>query len=112
LKTILHRFQVVGIQNILLKDCASFEEISSGVALCPLRDLDLLVRPGETISAIGELKILGYESLMPERTVNSSLLFENEVLLAKPGPIKTVIEIHWSFLDSPCYQHYLEFCDR
>ena len=49
LKTILHRFQVVGIQNILLKDCASFEEIYSGVALCPLRDLDLLVRPGETI---------------------------------------------------------------
>jgi hypothetical protein len=108
LKTILHRFEVVGIPNILLKGCALSKEIYGGVALRPLTDLDLLVRPGETKSALGELKLLGYESLMPERGENSSLLFENEVLLVKPGPFRTVIEIHWSLLDSPYYQHYLD----
>ena len=50
--------------------------------------------PSRKKSAFGELKILDYESLIPEPGINSSLLFENEVLLAKPGPIKTVIEIH------------------
>jgi hypothetical protein len=108
LKTILSRYKVVGIPNILLKGVALSNEIYSGVALRPLTDMDLLVHPGETESALEELKILGYESLMPERGGNSSLLFENEVLLAKPGPIRTVIEIHWSLLDSPYYQHYLD----
>ncbi len=108
LKTILRRFQALGIPNILLKGVALSKEIYGGVALRPLTDMDLLVRPGETKSALRELKLLGYESLMPERGVNSSLLFENEVLLVKPGPIRTVIEIHWSLLDSPYYQHYLD----
>jgi hypothetical protein len=108
LKTILRRFEVVGILNILLKGCALSKEIYDGVALRPLTDMDLLVRPGEIKSALVELKLLGYESLMPERGVNSSLLFENEVLLVKPGPIRTVIEIHWSLLDSPYYQHHLD----
>jgi hypothetical protein len=108
LKTILHRFEVVGIPNILLKGVALSKEIYGGVALRPMMDMDFMVRPGETKSALGELKLLGYESLMPERGVDSSLLFENEVLLVKPGPIKTVIEIHWSLLDSPYYQHYLD----
>ena len=108
LKTILRRFEVAGIPNILLKGCALSKEIYGGVALRPLTDMDLLVRPGETKSALRELKLLGYESLMPERGVNSSLLFENEVLLVKPGPFRTVIEIHWSLLDSPYYQHYLD----
>ncbi len=108
LKNILRRFKVVGIPNILLKGVALSKEIYGGVALRPLTDMDLLVHPGETESALGELKLFGYESLMPERGVNSSLLFENEVLLAKPGPIRTVIEIHWSLLDSPYYQHYLD----
>ena len=108
LKTILRRFEDTGIPNILLKGCALSKEIYGGVALRPVIDMDLLVRPGKTQSALGELKSLGYDSLMPERGVNSSLLFENEVLLAKPGPIRTVIEIHWSLLDSPYYQHYLD----
>ncbi|MGB6421749.1 MAG: nucleotidyltransferase family protein [Anaerolineales bacterium] len=108
LKTILRRFEVAGIPNILLKGCALSKEIYGGVALRPLTDMDLLVRPGETKSALRELKLLGYESLKPERGVNSSLLFENEVLLVKPGLFRTVIEIHWSLLDSPYYQHYLD----
>ena len=108
LKTILRRFEVAGIPNILLKGCALSKEIYGGVALRPVTDMDLLVHPGEIESALKVLKSLGYDSLMPERGVNSSLLFENEVLLAKPGPIRTVIEIHWSLLDSPYYQHYLD----
>ncbi len=107
LKTILRRFEVAGIQNILLKGCALSKEIYGSVALRPVTDMDLLVHPGETESALKVLKSLGYDSLMPERGVNSSLLFENEVLLTKPGPIRTVIEIHWSLLDSPYYQSYL-----
>ena len=108
LKTVLHRFEVVGIPNILLKGVVLSKEIYGDIALRPLTDMDLLVHPVETDSALKVLKSLGYDSLIPERGVNSSLLFENEVLLVKPGPIRTVIEIHWSLLDSPYYQHFLD----
>ena len=108
LKTILRRFEVVGIPNILLKGVVLSKEIYGDIALRPLTDMDLLVHPVETDSALKVLKSLGYDSLIPERGVNSSLLFENEVLLVKPGPIRTVIEIHWSLLDSPYYQHFLD----
>jgi hypothetical protein len=108
LKTVLHRFEVVGIPNIILKGVALSKEIYGDIALRPLTDMDLLIHPGEIESALKVLKSLGYDSLMTERGENSSLLFENEVLLVKPGPIRTVIEIHWSLLDSPYYQHFLD----
>ena len=108
LKTVLSRFEVAGIPTILLKGVALSKEIYADVALRPLTDMDLLVHPEETESALNILKSLGYDSLMPERGEKSSLLFENEVLLVKPGPLRTVIEIHWSLLDSPHYQHYLD----
>ena len=55
LKTILRRFEVAGIPNILLKGCALSKEIYGDVPLRPLTDMGLLVRPGETKSALGEL---------------------------------------------------------
>ncbi len=110
LKTILRRFEVAGIPNILLKGCALSKEIYGGVALRPLTDMDLLIHPGETKSALGELKFLGYKSFIPERGVSSSYFFENGVLLVIPGPIRTMIEIHWSLQDSPEFHHYPDMC--
>lgn len=39
-------------------------------------DMDLLVRIGETESALGELKFLGYKSFVPEQGVNSSIFLK------------------------------------
>ena len=106
-KAILHRFEVVGISNILLKGAAISKEIYGDIALRPSFDLDLLVCPVDTERALEELTSLGFKTVMAERGPDSVFLYENEMALDKSGPIRTAIEIHWSLIDSPYYQHYL-----
>jgi hypothetical protein len=104
---VLRRLAAADVQVVLLKGAALAETVYHDIAARPMGDLDLLVQREAVIPALGLLAELGYTATHAEAFAGVTLDFENEVQLLKPGPVDTLIEIHWSLLNSPHYQHKL-----
>jgi hypothetical protein len=96
-----------GIEALVLKGAALVPAMYGNIALRPLRDLDLLVRPEGLEPALECLKELGYQRTGLERQPGSLTDFESQAQLVKPGALGTVVEVHWSLFDSPHYQNRL-----
>jgi hypothetical protein len=92
---------------ILLKGAALAETVYGNIATRPMTDLDLLVRRGDLAPALAALAKLGYQLVGTDTHTGAASVFENEVMLRKPGALYALIEIHWSLLNSPHYQHLL-----
>lgn len=107
LATILSRFKSNGVNVIVLKGAALAQVVYGNLGLRPLRDVDLLVRRESTDSALSALEELGYISPTVETGPGATLAYESQMMLVKPGPMLTQVEVHWSLIDSPYYQSHL-----
>jgi hypothetical protein len=96
-----------GVPVVLLKGAALAETVYGNVALRPMDDMDLLVHQEDVPAALGLLKKSGYTSTAPETRPGDTLIYENELRVAKPGEVDAVVEVHWNLFDSPHYQHSL-----
>ena len=104
---VLRQLAGEGVQVILLKGAALAETVYRNIAVRPMYDLDLLVHREDVTTALGALSKLGYAQTHAEAFAGVTLDFENEMAVLKRGPVETLIEIHWSLLNSPHYQHKL-----
>ncbi len=107
LVTILDRLAAQSIDVLLLKGAALACMVYGGTGLRPMSDLDLLVREEAVQPAVDILTRLGYRRSGVEVHPGAGLAYENEILLEKPGPVSSVVELHWSLFDLPYYQHIL-----
>jgi hypothetical protein len=107
LATVLDGLARTRIPVIVLKGAALAETIYGNVALRPMVDLDLLVRPAQAQAALAVLQELGYATADIEERAGVTLNYENEVALVKPGVVPAAMELHWSLFDSPFYQQRL-----
>jgi hypothetical protein len=104
---VLRRLAAEGVAVLLLKGAALAETVYHDIAARPMGDLDLLVHREDVMAAQGALSELGYAPRRTEAFAGVTLDFENEVQLLKQGPVDTLVEIHWSLLNSPHYQNRL-----
>jgi hypothetical protein len=95
------------VDALVLKGAALIPTVYGNIAVRPLRDLDVLVRPAAVEAALECLENRGYRRTGIERHPGTLAAFENQAQLVKPGGLGTVIEIHWSLFDSPHYQNRL-----
>lgn len=105
LEAILGALAAAGIPVLLLKGAALAQAVYDNPAVRPMGDVDLLVRPADVDAALQALAGLGYVPQHHEPAAGSTRTYENELLLGRPGGIP--LEVHWSFFDSPYYQHRL-----
>ena len=104
---VLGRLGKAAVPVILLKGAALGEAVYGNIAVRPMFDLDLLVHREDVRAVLGVLSELGYASLHVETQAGATLDFENEVAFTKQGLVDTMVEVHWSLLNSPHYQHAL-----
>lgn len=95
------------IQTLLLKGAALAEPVYGNIAVRPMADFDVLVRPEDVEAALAALAQRSYRGVEGETQAGAAIAFESQIALSKPGPVETIIEIHWSLLDSPHHQHRL-----
>ena len=105
--TVLDRLGAHGVDVLLLKGAALAETVYLGAGLRPRGDLDLLVRREDAGPALDVVTDLGYGPVGIEARPGAYLVYENEVMLAKPGIVGFAVEVHWSLFDSPYYQQNL-----
>jgi len=96
-----------GTQTLLLKGAALAEPVYGNIAVRPMADFDVLVRPEDVEAALAALAQRGYHGVEGETQAGAAIAFESQIALSRPGPVETIIEIHWSLLDSPHHQHTL-----
>ncbi len=107
LSHMLRRLAAEGVLAILLKGAALAETVYGNAALRPMADLDILVRREDVPTVLGVLAASGYAATGVEPHAGAAVAYESQVMWRKPGPVETLIEIHWSLFDSPYYQHKL-----
>ncbi len=101
---LLAGFERDRIPAIVLKGAALAETVYGDIAVRPMADLDLLVARGDMGRAVLLMEGLGYRTIGLETHPGSAIEYENEVALARPGGAGTMVELHWSLLDSPHHQ--------
>jgi len=104
----LRALATAGVPALALKGAALAESVYGNVALRPMRDMDVLVRAEDAPRALRVLAAQGYRPEEAEPHAGVTLAYENELLLRKAGRLDFVLEVHWSLLDSPFYQHALQ----
>lgn len=108
LAQIQENFAAEEISIILLKGAALAETIYDNIAIRPMVDIDILVHSEDVNSALNQLISLTYNPVEPESHPGIITEYENELLLQKSGHIDVALELHWSLLDSPHYQHRIQ----
>jgi hypothetical protein len=97
--------QRIGV--ILLKGVGLIERVYENIALRPMVDVDILVRKTDVRRALAALQAGGYQTTGPEIAPETTLEYENEIMLWKRDRLDWVLELHWSLFDSPFYQNRL-----
>ena len=105
LKILLIKLRQVQIEVILLKGAALATQIYPNVAMRPMVDLDILVKPNDAPVLIKTLQSFGYRILRQEEKPGFTLNFENEISLYKQDSIPKIVEVHWSLFNSIYYQY-------
>jgi len=97
---ILHAFQAAGIPVIPLKGACLAERVYGDIALRPMADIDLLVRPGDLVQSVSMLRALGYDSDQPFDPIAAKTGFQDMPPLSKPGSFP--VEVHWTLVTPLC----------
>lgn len=106
-RAVTARLTAVGLPVILLKGAALAQTVYPNIALRPMVDLDLLVRPEMAPAALRHLAAMGYRPITREPQPGAQVAYESQVGLARRDSSGVVIELHWSLIDSPYYQRHL-----
>jgi hypothetical protein len=104
---IIQALRDIKISVIVLKGAALAKRIYGNVALRPMVDIDLLVHREDLPAAIRAIKGLGYAPHHTEEHPGMFLAYENEVAFHRPDQKGSLLELHWSLIDSPAYQDRL-----
>jgi hypothetical protein len=104
---VLHRLEVAGVPTLALKGIALAELVYQDVSVRPMSDADLLIHRIDLPDTVQVLADMGYHPRQAEPRSGALTEFENELALAKAGPMPVQIEIHWHLIDSPFYQQVL-----
>lgn len=98
-----------GIPHILLKGAALSKDVYADIALRPFTDIDLLIRILDVKLVVDHMVALGYKSMVHADFIDSAVTHHNQIMLIKKDPTsKTLIEVHWSLINSPYYLHQLD----
>ena len=97
---ILRATQAGGIPAIPLKGAFLAEAVYGDIALRPMADLDLLVKPADLPRAIETLRQLGYESDQPFDPVAQQAGFQDMPPMRRPGG--AMVELHWTLVTPLC----------
>lgn len=94
-----------GVEAIVLKGAALAETVYGGnIAVRPMCDLDLLVRPEQRAAALDTLAALGYQANYLETHPGDQLAHGHELTLHRPGQSRSLIDLHWGLLAPTHYQ--------
>jgi hypothetical protein len=93
------------IDVILLKGAALATQIYPHIAMRPMEDLDILVKPGDASTMISVLEEIGYHKTRQEEHPGFTLNYENEIGLIKQDSVLKLVEVHWSLFNSSYYQN-------
>ncbi len=96
LEALLRSMAAAGVPVMLLKGAALAEAVYGDVALRPMTDLDLLVRPRDVPAALSVLRVAGYKTDEPFR-------YFAEVGAHKMGATPVLVDLHWAWIDLPYY---------
>lgn len=107
-REILRIFEAEGIPTILLKGAALASQVYQDHALRPCGDVDFLLAGEQVNQALKLLQARGYQAERFEDWEEFTLRYENEVLLYRDQPVRTIVELHWNLIDSPYYQNKLD----
>ena len=97
---ILRAAQSGGIPVIPLKGAFLAEAVYGDIALRPMADLDLLVKPADLTRAVETLRQLGYESDQPFDPVAQQAGFQDMPPMRRPGG--AMVELHWTLVTPLC----------
>jgi hypothetical protein len=104
---ILNALRSANIPVIPLKGACLAEAVYDNIALRPMGDVDLLVRPGDLAQALEVLRGLGYVASHPFDMESVRQVAHHMPQLSKPGEV--TIELHWTIVN-PCRN--IRFDDR
>ena len=100
LGTVLHALRSAGVPAIPLKGACLAEPVYRDIALRPMADLDLLVRPADMPGALHVLQGLGYASDQPFDPAAQPTDFQDMPMMSKAGCAP--IELHWTLVTPLC----------
>lgn len=97
---VLRRLASEGVSVIVLKGAALAEVVYGDIALRPMRDLDLLVRPEDLPAARQLMVALGYASPGAAIGPGRPRADDHAEALLKQGIIDIPVELHWRLVGS------------
>lgn len=97
---ILGALQAVSIPVIPLKGACLAEAVYGNIALRPMCDVDLLVRPHDMVHALDVLRTLGYASKDSLDPIAEQAISQHMPPFFKPDGL--TVEMHWTIMD-PTY---------
>jgi hypothetical protein len=96
------------VSVVVLKGAALLATVYESTGVRPMVDLDLLVRREQVPAAVAALAPAGYTVTGSQPHADTTLAYENELVLTGGTPGFTFLELHWSLFDSPHHQHALD----
>jgi hypothetical protein len=93
---ILRALQSANVPVIPLKGACLAEAVYSNVALRPMGDVDLLVKPHDMAHALEVLRILGYSSKHTFDPIAEQAISQHMPPISKPGGL--TVEMHWTIV--------------
>ncbi len=94
------------IRPVVLKGAALANSLYHNIALRPMGDLDLLLRPDDVKPAIGILNSLGYVLMETEQDRPDPFApsFTGELVLCKDSPLPVMVELHWQLIPAVTFR--------
>ena len=93
---ILRALQAAGVPVIPLKGACLAEAVYGNIALRPMDDVDLLVKPGHIAEALGILRLLGYLPDHPFDPIAEQAIGPHMPPISAPGGV--TVELHWTIV--------------
>ncbi|MBU0511571.1 MAG: nucleotidyltransferase family protein [Chloroflexi bacterium] len=104
LANILHALQAIGIPAIPLKGACLAEVVYGNIALRPMGDVDLLVKPADLAKALDVLYTLGYAAENPFEIESERQFYPHMPELSKRGGVR--LELHWTIVNPRNNTHF------
>ncbi|AGY58402.1 nucleotidyltransferase domain-containing protein [Gloeobacter kilaueensis] len=107
LADILQALAGAQVEVIVLKGAALAERLYGDIAVRPMQDLDLLIRPAALPVARQVLKALHFAPTRTEIATGFNAAFRNEESLHRRGLVDVYVDLHWRLIGPNYYQRAL-----
>jgi hypothetical protein len=107
LAIVLNACQRHSIQVLVLKGAALAETVYKDIALRPMSDVDLLVKPAQLAQTRHLLATLGFVLMGLEMHTGYTEEFRSEETWCKVGAVEVAIDLHWGLFNRLYYQNRL-----